>query len=372
MSGYPRGSEWRQWDLHVHSPASFFWSGQRFTNGGDGLHDTAIIDSMIEALNAAEPAAFALMDYWTFDGWFALKRRLAQPGAPALTKTVFPGIELRLAAPMQGRLNAHVIFCDRIDDQLLRNFLTELKLELLDQPLSQHGLKAYARHVGSDLLAKHGAKKDEINADDAKALAIGYKIAELKVDSYKSAVKNVPDGMAIGFMPFTTNDGLSDVDVMKHYAYAISLFASSPIFEARDDPTWNAFVGRKTDGNAKFFDAFQEALRGVPRLPVSGSDAHQFVGDGTNNARGYGDFPSGRITWIKADPSWEGLKQAIREPEKRCHIGTLPPKVALLHKPAAERTSPFPGQTYPATSVMGVPRAVKPLRTATRIWNSAT
>ena len=45
---------------------------------------------------------------------------------------------------------------------------------------------------------------------------------------------------------------------------------------------------------------------------------------------------------------------------------------ALLHKSAAERTSPFPGQTYPATSVMGVPSAVKPLRTATRIWTSAT
>ena len=45
---------------------------------------------------------------------------------------------------------------------------------------------------------------------------------------------------------------------------------------------------------------------------------------------------------------------------------------ALLHKSAEGRTSPFPGQTYPATSVMGVPSAVKPFRTATRTWNSAT
>lgn len=330
MSKYPRGSEWRQWDLHIHSPASFFWCGPRFTNSGNGDHDTAIIDAMIAALNAAKPAVFALMDYWTFEGWFALKRRLAQPDAPVLTKTVFPGIELRLAAPMQGRLNAHVIFCDRIDDQLLRNFLTELRLELVDQPLSDHSIKAYARHVGSDLLASRGASKIAVDADDAKALDLGYQLAEVKVDTYKSAVKSVPDGMAIGFMPFTTSDGLKDVDVMKHYAYVISLFASSPIFEARDDATWNAFVGRKTDGNAKFFDAFQEALRGVSRLPVSGSDAHQFTGDGTNNARGYGDYPSSRITWIKADPTWEGLKQAIREPEKRCHIGLLPPKLVRV------------------------------------------
>ena len=45
---------------------------------------------------------------------------------------------------------------------------------------------------------------------------------------------------------------------------------------------------------------------------------------------------------------------------------------ALLHKSAVDRTSPFPGQTYPATSVTGVPRAVNPLSTATRTWNSAT
>ena len=45
---------------------------------------------------------------------------------------------------------------------------------------------------------------------------------------------------------------------------------------------------------------------------------------------------------------------------------------ALLHKSAVDWTSPFPGQTCPATSVIGVPRAVKPFRTATRTWNSAT
>jgi predicted dinucleotide-utilizing enzyme len=45
---------------------------------------------------------------------------------------------------------------------------------------------------------------------------------------------------------------------------------------------------------------------------------------------------------------------------------------ALLHKLGDGRASPFPGQTYPATSVTGVPSAVKLFRTATRTWNSAT
>ena len=50
-------------------------------------------------------------------------------------------------------------------------------------------------------------------------------------------------------------------------------------------------------------------------------------------------------------------------------LGTVP---ALLHKLAEGQSFPFARQTYPVTSVIGVPRAVKPFRTATRTWNSAT
>ena len=45
---------------------------------------------------------------------------------------------------------------------------------------------------------------------------------------------------------------------------------------------------------------------------------------------------------------------------------------ALLHKWVDGRSSPIPGQTYPTACVKGMPSAVKPFRTATRTWNSAT
>lgn len=81
---------------------------------------------------------------------------------------------------------------------------------------------------------------------------------------------------------------------------------------------------------------FSGAWSGTPRLVVSGSDAHQFVGvHGDNDRRGYGDFPSGKITWIKADPTFRGLQQALREPAKRSFIGAIPPK---LEEVAANKT----------------------------------
>jgi hypothetical protein len=129
---YERGSEWRQWDLHVHSPASFHWGGTRFESGGiDSKKNRELIDEMIAALNKAQPAVYAVMDYWTFDGWFALKNRLQQAGSPQLQKTIFPGIELRLAAPTTCRLNAHVLFSDEVADQVLHDFKSTLEVEII-------------------------------------------------------------------------------------------------------------------------------------------------------------------------------------------------------------------------------------------------
>ncbi|WP_420029793.1 TrlF family AAA-like ATPase [Pseudomonas putida] len=323
-----RGSVWRQWDLHVHTPASFHWFGKKFRDCADANERRDLVDQMIDALNKAEPAVFAIMDYWTFDGWLALKSRLSENGAPTLHKKVFPGIELRLAAPMKGRLNAHVLFSDEIEDQALLDFKQALTIELVNRPLSDSALMDAAREAGADKLKTHGFDKADVVASDDKALLAGAVVAEVNPDSYRSAVSKVKQGQAIGFMPFDTNDGLAEVKWHEHYAYAMGLFQSSPIFESRNVDLHAAFAGLRTAGNAKYFDNFHSALKETPRLAVSGSDAHCFVGvPGDNNKRGYGDFPSGKKTWIKADPTFRGLKQVILEPAKRSFIGEKPPKV---------------------------------------------
>ncbi|MBL4767855.1 MAG: AAA family ATPase [Rhodobacteraceae bacterium] len=331
---YPRGSEWRVWDLHIHTPASFHWNGKSFGNNKE--ENKLLVDEMIRAMNAAEPAAFAIMDYWTFDGWFALQNRLKDADAPTLEKTVFPGIELRICTPTTVRLNAHAIFSDKIDEQHLKDFRSSLKLELSGRPLSNSSLADFAKTAGDDKLKKHGTSKREVAIDDSKALAVGSKIAEVTRESYKEAIAGVPEGMAFAFMPFSTHDGLENVDWNEHYAFVRSLFTLPPIFEARKYDQWAAFAGVETEGNKNWFGAFQAALDERPRLAVSGSDAHQFIGlAGSNDKRGYGDFPSAKKTWIKANPTWEGLNQVIKEPANRSFIGSIPPK---LEKISANKT----------------------------------
>ncbi|OPA88085.1 ABC transporter [Pseudomonas fluorescens] len=331
---YERGSEWRQWDLHIHTPASFHWQGQRFdAKNPDSAENRALIDEMIKALNEAEPAVFALMDYWTFDGWFALQRRLSEPNAPKLEKTVFPGIELRLMSPMKGRLNAHVVFSDKIDNQTLNDFKAALTVELVNRPLSDTALRSLAGIVTAEKLKAHGFSKSEVDSDDSIALKAGSTIAEINCDSYKGAIAAVPEGMAIGFMPYDTHDGLAEVDWVQHYAFFIGLAKNSPIFESRNLTMRDALVGVRTPQNERFIDSIQRSLKDLPRLVVAGSDAHMLVGTPSDpDRRGYGDFPSGKITWIKADPTFLGLHQAIREPAKRSFIGAKPPKVDEVEK----------------------------------------
>jgi ABC-type lipoprotein export system ATPase subunit len=316
---YPRGAEWRQWDFHVHTPASFYWSGQRFA-AMSPAEKTASLDSLVKSMNEASPHVFVLMDYWTFDGWLALKRRLQEAGAPVLKKVVFPGIELRLDAPTTYRLNAHVVFSDETSDQDLYNFKAKLLVSVINEPLSDECLIKFARtKLKPDILEKHGFKHEVVQSSDDAALLAGSSIAVLHAESYKAAISAVPDGNAIGFMPWDTNDGLAQADWVNHYPYVISLMAASPIFETRKLDLWEAFVGLKTANNAKWFDNFHAALGNTPRLAVSGSDAHTFAE--------YGKFPGGKTTWIKADPTFLGLKQAIKEPAERSCIGERPKKL---------------------------------------------
>lgn len=331
-----RGSRWSQWDLHIHSPASFHWNGRKFEGDLSSETNKKLVDEMIHAMNKADPTVFALMDYWTFDGWFALKKRLSDSDAPQLNKKVFPGIELRLAAPTECRLNAHVIFSDETPDQQLKDFLSNLKVERINRPVSNAALIDLARTTAKDMLEIKGHKKEIVESDDADALLAGFKLAEVSCDSYRQAILNVPNELAIGFMPFDTSDGLSEIKWQEHYSYFLGLFESSPIFESRNLELRSAFLCEETETNKKWIENFRHGLKGIPRLVVAGSDAHCFIGTpGNEDKRGYGDFPSGKKTWIKAEPSFRGLKQAILEPSKRSFIGAIPPK---LHEVESNKT----------------------------------
>ena len=113
---YPQGSEWRKWDLQVHTPASIY---QRYPGKEQEAWDTFLAD--LEAL-PSEFKVIGINDYLFLDGY---KRVLEEKskGRLANIDLVLPVIELRLDKFVGHdsnfqRVNFHVIF-DTIEPEVV-------------------------------------------------------------------------------------------------------------------------------------------------------------------------------------------------------------------------------------------------------------
>src|SRR5690606_3458749 len=59
---------------------------------------------------------------------------------------------------------------------------------------------------------------------------------------------------------------------------------------------------------------------------IKGSDSHN-VNDELGKLKDENSQPTNKYCWIKADPTFNGLRQIINEPEDRVFIGRVPPKM---------------------------------------------
>lgn len=306
---FPKGSEWRKWDLHVHTPASFHWMGGKRLYEMTADEKEAAFQQMLDTINESDVAVFGVMDYWTFDGYLEFKKYVKEKGLE-LKKTVLPGIELRIESPTNYRLNIHVILSDKLSEQNLQDFKHCLKLRYTKRPLSDEALKEIPKHIGNDRIRVLGFDPNNMSEDDL--YMCGAKAAEITRESLEQAIATIPKDTAFIILPFDTSDGLSRLNWKDHPLAATDFMKNAHMFETRKQETIDLFLGRKTEKNKHFIEDFQAAIGGKPKPPLSGSDAHKFSD--------YGVYPGNKITWIKADPTFEGLKQIIYEPETRVRI----------------------------------------------------
>lgn len=319
-----QGATWGKWDLHIHTPASYQWSGKRLRDATTAADRDALLKQVVEGINDSGCAAVSVMDYWTFDGVLALREYLRRPGATKCKATIFPGIELRMVSPGSFRLNMHVLLNPELSDDKLNAFKTQLKLSLGGKPLTDSYLVEWARqNLSDERLSTLGISRATLDNDEAVALQAGSKCAEVTAESVGEALRVFGERDAILFVPFDTSDGVNKIRFREHYSFPREVLAMEAVFEVANQATRDAFKGVKSADNETFFNEFQAAIK-HPKLAVRGSDAHR-VAD-------YGKFHGGNPTWIKALPTFAGLLQACREPANRSHTGALPPKVDFVQK----------------------------------------
>ena len=322
-----KGSEWNVWDLHIHTPASYRWDdGPRFQQMSNQEEIEKSCSKIIEQINGSEPIAFSIVDYFTFDGILKIREYLRNKPTD-LKKTLFPGIELRLAAPTDFRLNVQVIFSEDITDQELKDFKSELKILCLDKErsLSNEAIIESARTLTPDKAKKYS---NDYKTNNDKAYQLGCETIVITRGSFEKSIRTLGKDKCLVILPYDTYGGIEKLKWKKHPQEDIYYLGVADFFESRKPENIDLFLGKKTEKNKHFFDNFQQSIGGKSKPVLSGSDSHKIAN--------YGCFPHQKKTWLKAEPTFKGLKQVMVEPAGRCFIGEKPNRLQVIKSKATK------------------------------------
>jgi len=298
MTGkWPRGSEWRKWDLHIHSPRTKLADAFKSEAG------ESIWDEYCRILEKSDVQAFGITDYFSADGYIATVKEFTAR-YPKSSKVFFPNVELRTCYNVnkaREEVNVHVIFnpFERDCDKNIAKFLQTLRTNRTvgdEKPVMAADLS-----TGEEF---EGATTTREFIRDALATAYGKQ-------------SNLTDHVLI--VTAANNDGIRAVSGVKR---------KEGISDELDKAS-HAFFGNA--GNVDYYlkpDRYGDSNERAEAKPtLSGSDAHSLADldaklGKTLVEKGIVIFEP---TWIKADVTFDGLRQILYEPRGRVHIGNSPP-----------------------------------------------
>jgi len=284
----------------------------------------AEIAKILAKLEQLDIAAFGIMDYWTFEGYSRIKSYLkTHPGS--CTKAIFPGIELRVQASTNYRLNIHALLSDNVTPQELVDFrsLLEIQIGPTTRALSDEALIQLAKTFDHAKAKVHGFKPEDLT-NDANLLRLGSMTAEITRESFNKAKDKLGRDKCFIILGYDTSDGIEKLDWKAFPSDDNFFMQSADLIETRDQENINLFLGIRTNENTSFIENFWTTVGKRRIAVVSGSDAHA-IDD-------YGRYPSDKITWIKADPTFLGLNQVVINPMERSFVGMVPPKLEEVNR----------------------------------------
>ena len=125
-----RGSEWRRWELHLHTPftkKADQYIGKTTDEKWDNFY-TSICDYIGDGSDSLRSiCAIAITDYLSIDNYLKV---CADNRLPDSVKLVFPNVELRITPiASDSPINIHCLFDPSIVGELEGRFIANLKFE---------------------------------------------------------------------------------------------------------------------------------------------------------------------------------------------------------------------------------------------------
>lgn len=290
-NNFSKGSEWRKWDLHIHTP--FTKLNNNYTSNNN------VWEEFCHKIEKSDISVFGITDYFSIENYFTFIEKF-KGKYPNSKKVFFPNIEFRIDTKNSKKeyIQIHVIFSNKIDKDKLTQFLTRVKLVSTDD---------------INLTNKFCTINDLENVSYAKAMVTISDLTQRLEETFTDAEYMII-GVANGYG--SLRPGQND---SRGAEYAKEIDKICHAFFGKKDNV--DFYLNKIDGRSQY---------NLPPKPILvGSDCHGFAN--------MEDLLSNNFMWIKADLTFEGLKQIIYEPEERVFIGDEPE----LLKRVRENTTKF-------------------------------
>lgn len=263
-----KGSEWNKWDLHIHSPMT--WLANEFNGPVD-------VPEFVNKLGESGLSMIGLTNYFYFayNEVEIIRDEISRQG---LYISVLPNVEFRLVQPNKEGdwINIHCIFAENVSTAKINQSLSSLQIATK----SSTGRPVYCSEIS---LRENSKGIDEITVD--------FKTLCDHISSHfelfrECIIAVCPNGYG-GYRPNgkgRSQEVATQIDREGH----IILDSSNNSLPTRE------------------YFLMTDRYSGAGQKPVFRcSDAHGTDKTGT------------KFSWVKAKPTFEGLRQTLLEPESR-------------------------------------------------------
>ena len=265
------GSTWQKWDLHIHSPLTH----------QNNQYSSTPIENFVDKIIINDISLVGITNYFYFEN-NELEQIRASIASKGANITVLGNLEFRLNQQNKDGewINVHCIFAEHINTTTINEIMSKL---ILATTATGTGHSVYC---SKDSLSSVGKRIEDITVEFKELLKHLNLSLKFGID-FLIAV--CPNGYG-GFRPDMKDGRSSDI--------AIEIEKNGQIILGRTEDR-KFFLDARYDGS-------------LPKPVFVCSDAHSMDSLGEGSC-GVGD----EYTWVKAKPTFEGLRQVVIEPEGR-------------------------------------------------------